>query len=387
MIAFLIRKIFSSLLTLFVLTTIVFFVVQVLMPGDFVSQFLGMPVQEKERLRQELGLDLPIWDQYLRWMGGLLTGQSHSFFGTFSVMDTVASALPPTLLVFVVGGGIAILLGYWLGKNTGWRSPRWLSEGTALFVIGLYAFFPPALAFLLQYFLGRQLEWLPANSEAHWARFQRDFPTLNQVDIMSEMVIVLAAVVLAVWGLTAVLYRWRRMRLPASITLSLVLISWLASLYARGIGAPALRVLYIASIPILAFMLLTVGELTIITRTSLAETVHEEYITTARAKGIPEAAVRDRHAARNALLPVISRAIVSLPYLIAGLAVVEYSLQWRGLGSAVFGSTLRQDVPLALGYLLFIGVLAMGARLLLEVLYFYLDPRLRSGQQSQRMRL
>ncbi|MEX2161810.1 MAG: ABC transporter permease [Anaerolineales bacterium] len=386
MFAFLIRKFTSSLLTLFILTTIVFFVVQVLMPGDFVSQFLGMPVEEKELLRQELGLDLPIWEQYLRWLSGLFTGRSHSFFGG-SVTDAIASALPPTLLVFVMGGGAAILLGYWLGKQIGWRSPRWISEGTALFVIGLYAFFPPALAFLLQYFLGRQLEWLPATSEPHFARLLRDFPALDIPQIMTGLVLTLALAVLAVLGLHRLLHLWRRIRLPVWFTLPLVLLSWVAGLLALGIAEPGLRVLYIASIPILAFMLLTVGELTIITRTSLAETLHEEYITTARAKGISDAAVRDRHAMRNALLPVISRAIVSLPYLIAGLAIVEYSLQWSGLGSAVFNSTLRQDVPLALGYLLFIGVLAMGARLLLEILYFYLDPRLRSGQQTNRNQL
>jgi peptide/nickel transport system permease protein len=147
---------------------------------------------------------------------------------------------------------------------------------------------------------------------------------------------------------------------------------------------PALRLLHYAALPIFAFSLLTLGEIAIITRTSLAETMHDEYVTTARAKGLSEAAVRDRHAARNALLPVISKVIVSLPYLIAGLAIIEYSLGWQGLGSAVFNYTLAKDVPMVLGHLLFIGIFAMGARVLLEILYLYLDPRLRSSVQDGR---
>jgi peptide/nickel transport system permease protein len=152
---------------------------------------------------------------------------------------------------------------------------------------------------------------------------------------------------------------------------------WVAGWFIAGVGLPAIRMIYHAAIPLFAFILLSMGEMTIITRTSLAETKREEYILTARAKGLTDAQIRDRHAIRNAYLPVISKAIVSLPYLIAGLAIIEYSLIWPGLGSGVFSAVLVQDVPLALGYLLFIGVFSLGARLLLELAYLALDPRLR----------
>lgn len=381
MIAFFIRKILSSLLTLVLLSMIVFFIVQVLMPGDYVSMFMGMPLEEKERLRHELGLDLPVWQQYLQWLGGLFRGGLGRSFTGVPVMSALLASLPNTLLVFFTGGACAYLLGHWLGKATGWRSKRWVSEGTALSVIGLYAFFPPALAFLLRYFLGEQLEWFPANPGIFWYLYEKDFPDVSPTKVMNQMVFTLAGITLAVVVFKEALYRWR-VRLPVPLAFLLISAGWVGSWFALGVGLPALRLLHFAALPIFAFTLLSLGEIAIITRTSLAETLHEEYITTARAKGLSEAAVRDRHAVRNALLPVISKVIVSLPYLIGGLAIIEYSLNWGGLGSAVFYSTLGQDVPLALGYLLFIGIFALGARLLLELIYLSLDPRIRSRMQT-----
>jgi peptide/nickel transport system permease protein len=384
MFRFLIRKILSSLVTLFLLTMIVFFLVQVLMPGDYVSMFIGMPLEDKERLRQELGLDLPVGIQYLRWLGGLLQGGLGRSFTGVPVMSAVQANLPSTLLVFFTGGAIAFLFGNWLGKSSGWSKSGLVSNGTAIGVIALYAFFPPALAFLLRHFLGDQLEWFPVKATLFWHQYRQDFPGISPTLMMNRMVITLVAAILGVVLLKELLYRWRRIRLLVPLSILLVSGSWIGSWVALGIDPPALRLLHYAALPIFAFSLLTLGEIAIITRTSLAETMHDEYVTTARAKGLTEAAVRDRHAARNALLPVISKVIVSLPYLIAGLAIIEYSLNWQGLGSAVFYYTLAQDVPMVLGHLLFIGIFAMGARLLLEILYLYLDPRLRSGVQDSR---
>jgi peptide/nickel transport system permease protein len=381
MLNFLFRKILSSLVTLFLLATMVYFLVQVIMPGDYVSMFLGMSIEDKEFLRQQLGLDLPVWRQYLLWLGSLLGGGLGRSFSGVPVTSAVLASLPNTLLVFLTGGALAFFLGNWLGKSTAWQKRRMISEGTALTVTGLYAFFPPALAFLLGHFLVDQLGWFPSE-HTFWYLFERDYPDVNIGGLKNQMVISLVFVSLVVVVCGNLLYRWRRVRLPMAAFLPLVAAGWLGSWVALGIAGSALRILHFAALPILAFTLLTMGEMSIISSTSLAETIHEEYVTTARAKGLSEAAVRDRHAARNALLPVISKVVVSLPYLIAGLAIIEYSLNWPGLGSAVFYSTQGQDVPMALGYLLFIGIFAMGARLLLELIYLFLDPRMRTGLQE-----
>jgi peptide/nickel transport system permease protein len=143
MFRFIIRKTLSSLLTLFLLTMIVFFLVQVLIPGDSVSMFIGMPMEDKERLRQELGLDLPVGIQYLRWLGGLLQGGLGRSFSGVPVMSAVQANLPSTLLVFFTGGAIAFLFGNWLGKSSGWSKSSLVSNGTAIGVIASTPSFRP----------------------------------------------------------------------------------------------------------------------------------------------------------------------------------------------------------------------------------------------------
>jgi peptide/nickel transport system permease protein len=115
----------------------------------------------------------------------------------------------------------------------------------------------------------------------------------------------------------------------------------------------------------------------LIMRTSMTDTLKEDYITTARAKGLPNRLVRDRHAARNALLPVFSRLIVSLPYMLTGLVIIEVAVRWPGLSGSLFGALYQQDMPMVMTGLLVVGLLAAVARLSLDVLYAFLDPRIR----------
>jgi peptide/nickel transport system permease protein len=125
------------------------------------------------------------------------------------------------------------------------------------------------------------------------------------------------------------------------------------------------------------FILLTFGETMVIMQSTMTEVMQSEYIQSARAKGLPESVVREKHAARNALLPVLSRFFVSLPYLLAGIVIIEDSVNWPGMGSMMFSSLYWQDIPVVMGFLLMIGVLALVVRLGLDVLAAYMDPRIR----------
>jgi peptide/nickel transport system permease protein len=165
-----------------------------------------------------------------------------------------------------------------------------------------------------------------------------------------------------------------------------------------GLGIYALDILFTLGMPLLTFVLFTFGETLLIMRTSMMDTVHEEYIFTAQAKGVPDRTIRDKHAARNALLPVFSRLVTSIPYLLTGLIILEYSFgfsqrsglarlrggpdTWGGLGSAMFGALVNQDMLVVVGALLFVGVLSLIARLILDILHAYLDPRIRYGGSS-----
>jgi peptide/nickel transport system permease protein len=98
---------------------------------------------------------------------------------------------------------------------------------------------------------------------------------------------------------------------------------------------------------------------------------------TARAKGIPERAIRDRHAARNAMLPVTTSLVLALAFVIGGGIVTENIFSWPGMGSLLLEAVTREDVPLAIGTLSIVGVLALFGHLIADILYTILDPRIR----------
>ena len=232
----------------------------------------------------------------------------------------------------------------------------------------------------MTYFLARKLGWFrsvlsdaPFNTQRGvWV----DSPLSPQA-VMIYIVAVFVAALIAVWAVNKGLERAARRRLPVWLDVLLYLLLLGAGWLGFGLGPQVRDVLSLAALPILTFILLSFGETMLIMRTSMTDTLKEEYITTARAKGLPDPVIRDRHAARNALLPVLSRLVVSLPYLMTGLVIIESALDWPGLSGALFDSLYNQDVPTALGALLVVGVASALARLLLDVVAAYLDPRIR----------
>ena len=130
-------------------------------------------------------------------------------------------------------------------------------------------------------------------------------------------------------------------------------------------------------LPVITLTLIAFAGTMLLTRSSMLETLKEDYILTARAKGVPEKDIRDRHAARNALLPVVTSFILGLAFIIGGGVVTETVFGWPGMGALLLNATLVEDIPLATGALGFIGVLALIAHLLVDILYTVLDPRVR----------
>lgn len=133
----------------------------------------------------------------------------------------------------------------------------------------------------------------------------------------------------------------------------------------------------------LTFILLTFGETMLIMCTSLREQQNQEYVTVARAKGLPESIVRDKHASQNAILPVVSRFIIALPFLLTGIVIIEDVLDWPGVGSALFSSLYQQDMPMVMALFLLVGLVTLVARLILEVVLATMDPRLRITESQE----
>ncbi len=379
------KQLLTGLLTLLITITLVFFFVQIIMPGDFSGNymFLGISQAERNAIREELGLNLPLHQQYWNWLSALLRGDMGRSFmpGRTPVTDILITTLPNSLLVFGTGLGIAYFLGQWLGKVTAWRKADLISDSMTMGALVFYAFFPPALAYLLHWLLARRLGWLPSNLETWYSRFTRDFPTFNPWLVVQDMVVALLISAGVAFIASILVRRFLRRPLPPMLALPLMLTTWVSLWFAIGYGPQALRVMMATAIPIIAMALLSIGEMMLITRTSMTDTLHEQYIQTARAKGLKDRHVRDRHAMPNAILPVISKVVISLPYLLGGLTIIEYSTGWSGMGLLLFSSADNQDIPVILGILLMIGVLVIVSRIVLEMLYALLDPRIRVGNR------
>jgi peptide/nickel transport system permease protein len=129
---------------------------------------------------------------------------------------------------------------------------------------------------------------------------------------------------------------------------------------------------------IVGLVALTYGEVLLVTDAAMLDTRAEEFILTARAKGLPERAVRDRHSARVALLPVLSRLVVGIPYFFTGLVILEFIFEVQGgLGNLLFDAINNQDTPLIVGAMAVVGVITLLLRLALEIAIAVLDPRIR----------
>jgi peptide/nickel transport system permease protein len=281
-------------------------------------------------------------------------------------------SLTATLLVFVVGLGLAYLFGSWLGRIAGWtRGAR--GRTLTFLAITTYTIFPPFLGFLLFYFFNSRL----ADLRHRLVGASVDWKTMDQTSVMTRMnitIIVATIVVLALGALGARVLGKRRLLSPLGKVIAIGVVSFGWWTY-KGIFAYTVDIWLEAAIPIFAFAILSYGDFLLVMRTSILGVMNDDYVTTARAKGMPSRVVRDRHAGRNAVFPVLGRLIVSIPYLLSGLVIIEQSVGWGGIGTTLFDAVTAQDLPLVMDVLVLIGAFTLVLRLVFEVAQAILDPR------------
>jgi peptide/nickel transport system permease protein len=383
---YLVRQTIWSFIKLFIFISFMFFFVQIMMPGDFVDQFsLGCDAICREEMRIQLGLNLPIWQRYLKWLGEVFTLNFGSSLSGMRIIDILEIVVPPTLLVFVTGTIVAFIIGMWLGKVTAWG--RWgiTSQLATLGGLTLFTSFPPWLTFLVTYALGRRADYVVMGERgglgtAHFIGLTRE--TWANV-LTSPSTIILHMMFYALltgiffFSIKALIEQITKQKLPGAVFLVLTLIWSVVVWEWRGIDLLAFDILRLAFLPLLTYILLSFGETMLIMQVSVQESMKSKYIETARAKGLPESVVRDRHAVRNALIPVLSRLVISLPYLITGVVIIESSLGWPGMGTSMWNALYWQNMPVVMNTLLIVGVLSLIARLILDVISAYLDPRIR----------
>lgn len=395
---YMVNRLLSGLLTMFLFVTLLFFLVNLVVPGDFVSQFI-MTGEDASAMRERLGLDRPLWAQYLSWLGALVGLDLGTSFTGDSVWGLIVRALPSTVLVLAIGLGLAFALGGWLGRFSGYRGRSVLTGSMTFVAIVFLTAFPPALAFAMEHVVRVTLRYRRQGEfggldEARWLVSE-----LNPSQVLWRMVLVLAATLAAVWAVEAAVRRLARRRIPRWPMLAVMVVVPYLIWRVMGLDAHILDLAGTMVLIVLGVLLLTFGDVLLVTRAAMDDVMLEDYVMAARARGLSERRVRDVHAARPALLPVLSRFTVSIPYFLTGLVILEavfagvgassgfLSILERihgqpGLGTLIFNAVRTQDTPVIVGSLAVVGVLTLLLRIALDVIQAALDPRIRFGETA-----
>jgi peptide/nickel transport system permease protein len=160
--------------------------------------------------------------------------------------------------------------------------------------------------------------------------------------------------------------------------LLLAIVGWLIS----GWGVYALDILQHLALPLVTLVLLSFGETMLAMKTTMLEVLGEDHVPAAHSRGLPDGRVRDRHVARLAVLPVLTRFVVYLPFVLIGSFVLERMYSWEGIGMALVEAADAYDLPVLMGTLSIVGVGILIAHLGVDLLGAWLDPRLRLTESA-----
>ena len=381
MTGYLLRRLGQMGLTLFLVITLTFFLVQA-QPGDYASFYVlnpDLPPDVKEQIRAAFGLDKPVWQQYLIHLKNIFTGNFGVSFGHFPrpVLDVLAERVPRTLVLLLTATTASFYLGFFLGKAIAWRRGGLFEYTATISGATLFTAFTPAFALMMIWIFAFRLGWFPVGKFLDPIVWRGTDVTANYV--FGNMLLSAAAFVVFAFLVLLLLSRFRR-RLPPVVAVPVLLLGLLVALLfwsLSGIGTLALDILRHMVLPVATLTLISFAGTMLLTRNSMLETIREDYVMAARAKGLPEKQVRDRHAARNALLPVITSLVYSLIFAIDGSVIIEGVFSWPGTGMTLLSAVRSEDLPLVMGAMLFIGILSLLAHAIVDILYVYLDPRIR----------
>jgi len=298
---------------------IINFTILHLAPGDPAHVMGGerdVPPEYYVALREKMGLDKPIWQQLLIYMGNVLKGDlGYSWINKRPVLDVIFERFPATILLMGTSVVLAIVLGTLIGVLSSSRPYSKIDNvNTVMSLVG-YSIPNFWLGVMLIIVFGVWLRWLPISGMTSLTTEKNYI-----IDVISHMI------------------------LPA------------ACLTTQNIGY------YVR-----------------LSRTSMLEVLRLDYITTARAKGCKESTVLIKHALRNALLPIVTSAGFELGFVIAGSSVTETVFGWPGVGMLMVRSIYYRDYPVLLGIFLIISLFVTITNFITDISYAYLDPRIKIG--------
>ena len=315
------RKLLGALATIAAIVVLNFVLFR-MMPGspDRASKNPHLTVEQIAANRAKWGLDKPlIPDQLVNYIGETLTGDlgySIKYRGQ-PVTEVVIDAAGPTVLLIGLGEAIAIVVGLWLGARSGWRRGSRIDRvGNGISLI-LYSmpYFVIGMPLIIIFAAG--LHWFPTSGMTSPGA-SRDL-VASLFDVGRHLVLPLAAVSLGL-----------------------------------------------------------IGAYSILMRASIIDTRAEDYVTTARAKGLADGRILRAHAFPNALLPMVTLIAINLGYVVAGAITAEIVFNWPGLGTLTVQALAARDYPLLQAIFLIIAISVVLANLAADIIYGYLDPRVRT---------
>ena len=314
MLAVLIRRLVSLIITLFAVSLIIY-VVMGLLPGDPAAIMLGTLASPDTlaALQKQMGLDQPLPLRYLHWLVGVFRGdlgQSYTYGVPVAglIIERLAVTLPLALLAICLSVTIAIPLGVAAAKNR---------NGALDFVAGLFSHVGIAVpgfwvGLLLIIVFSTTLGWMPSGGFPGWS------PSFSA-------------------GLVALV------------------------------------------LPAIALALSQAGVLTRVCRSAVLEVMNEDFVRTARAKGLSERVALWRHAVPNAMIPVVTMIGLQFTFLIAGAVLVENVFNLPGLGRLAYQALTQRDIVVMQSVVLFFSALVIIMNFVVDIAYLFIDPRLRAG--------
>ena len=333
---------------------------------------------------ERLGLDKPLWEQYSSYMWNFFRGDFGFSFIQYPrpVSDIILERLPRTMVLFLTVVVSYYLLGFAAGKFIAWRRGKRGEHAITIGGVFLYTVFYPWFALMLIWFFAFYADVVPINKfldPQEWV--DAPFSSNHVFMVIFGVMLVVGIVALTLWILS------RRIRDPARrkrtvwvgyTALSLVMLwFWYLNEFGSARRLYAGDILHHMILPVITITLISFAGIMLLTRSSMLETMREDFILTARAKGLAEKTVRDRHAARTALLPVTTSLVIAVATVIDGGIITETIYSWPGMGELLFTSVVNQDLNLAIAAFSFVGVMAMVGHLVVDILYMFLDPRIR----------
>ncbi len=390
---YIIRRAIQGVLTVLIVTVVIF--VLFYFSGDPLQSLRANPVIQGaliKQLQEQYGLNQPPEVQLYHYIVNMFTFNfGYSSYTNSYVINVLAQALPRTLFLF---GGAVILeyaIGILVGRYIAWKRGRGVEGGvivTSLFFYNMPSF---CIGLILLYFFAfiwvifplRGFQDSPTDTftQDHYPWLYNNLNGIQFLTFLGILVIIAGVVILTLAWLHRPHHRLETRQkveraLPGGIVAGLGVVMAVVPL-SQFTLFEAVDIMIHGFLPMLALTLISAAGTILLMQTSMLEVMGEDFILTAKAKGLSERVVRRRHAARNAYLPVVTNLAISLGFVIGGAIILEYIFSYYGLGSYLLAAIQNQDRFLAGSILFLISVLVIFGNIVADILYGVLDPRVR----------